>query len=1027
MQQVQTREDRLRLFSNGQRQPGPSEIEEPSANPGLWEKCPAAIDNFPANGDPASIKNELFGGMKPLREQIAEAGTVQKPGMSERERRLMLRDLERKKRQAGLGTGDGGYGRIVSATSEPEKENLSANHVSSPAQEMTKPRMEDEHNVQAMKGMMPLTMEKISGAMQVKSPPKQISQLPVSDQMLDGAYERERQRKETELQVMRAECMKAQERREPQSRQRQNADDSMGTGLAMGNSRVDEADQRRAKQLKYREQLEEQLKHKRRSQMADEVFREVAASVSARNETAPVPQEQRPMSQEAPAQAEFMDERQIARMKAEKYALELQAQIALKHGRTAAAVPTQSNVAATVLTVQSPAMPAAEEDPRRKQMEEYSAYLQQQMLEHQEAKRHQQPPVDANIIAPVSVPVAEPQIPQGPTVAQASAAGYARFKKQGITEGEERKRQQFQADLKRQIEDRERQRAAEKQRMRDEADKEELRIQREKDSLIAKQNAEIAHERSEKSSRRKAPEQARRTFEPSADNSLVPATMATPRPQPPAECAKTAIKEVPALPAMMATMPTIRPAEPVPAFAIQTAAADMAPTTYQAANPGYFMQSPMMEPVPEPHMLGEYQRQIEALRAEKQLAREEALIYKEQLLRERENQMQDLMRRMQTNPPQEVQQMSAKVPMPNARDVFEQSLASDSKLVQAVDPSMLAKAEEELYRTWNPEKLMGVANRLNGGVKMEAVMTQPREIRGIEIAMQTELSPAPPSTERTRKEERAVLVPMPVSKTETKPEKKRPAVAEAILKMEVAKRTPPKDRPLAVVPKLVSPLKKETSPETAKKIVPAEKAKIKTEGPDQAEEEEYSNASFESDKEEKDSEMPMTEPKFGENEATAALQRRSSSSVQSDSPTPKATGTLLPAVPAEEVSVIVHKGEDESICSVNSRNMNAVPLTESNVSQIPVNVQLGPNPGPTSACKQSCVPAENPRPYTATSAMAGTKENAMAQNLPGAILGYERRKKMTHIKITDLREARMNRGKESYILVLCCIANCEVE
>lgn len=62
-------------------------------------------------------KETILGNMKPLCEQVAETGykqevVGQQKQMSERERRLLLRDMERKKRVANGTSESGGYGQL---------------------------------------------------------------------------------------------------------------------------------------------------------------------------------------------------------------------------------------------------------------------------------------------------------------------------------------------------------------------------------------------------------------------------------------------------------------------------------------------------------------------------------------------------------------------------------------------------------------------------------------------------------------------------------------------------------------------------------------------------------------------------------------------------------------------------------------------------------------------------------------------------------------------------------------------------
>ncbi len=156
----------------------------------------------------------------------------------------------------------------------------------------------------------------------------------------------------------------------------------------------------------------------------------------------------------------------------------------------------------------------------------------------------------------------------------------------------------------------------------------------------------------------------------------------------------------------------------------------------------------------------------------------------------------------------------------------------------------------------------------------------------------------------------------------------------------------------------------------------------------------------------------MTEPKF---EAPEIITRHSFSDDEEDEGSPEQTAAAravmqVGAAGTEGEASVVVKREEES-------------MSYASIAPIPIEFSR-PGTGLTARKEYSRI---------GTAVMVGAEEiktqpeiaekrQEVPPSLPSAILGYEaKKKKMTHIKITDLQEARKNRDKESYILVSLCV------
>ncbi len=156
-------------------------------------------------------------------------------------------------------------------------------------------------------------------------------------------------------------------------------------------------------------------------------------------------------------------------------------------------------------------------------------------------------------------------------------------------------------------------------------------------------------------------------------------------------------------------------------------------------------------------------------------------------------------------------------------------------------------------------------------------------------------------------------------------------------------------------------------------------------------EEDYSQASFESNSDHEGREVRMTDPKYDE---TQAPELAIDEIIHTESPIPKNIGALEAAHAREEASVIVHKGVEDSTF---------------------VQPRLVP-PSAAPSSRASDEPAAKPAVETGEE---GSERPVAPSNVSRAILGYESSKRVPaeQLRITDLREARLHKGKESFILV----------
>ncbi len=420
-----------------------------------------------------------------------------------------------------------------------------------------------------------------------------------------------------------------------------------------------------------------------------------------------------------------------------------------------------------------------EEDPRRKK-EDYLHFLQKQMLEQQEKKKA--PAIKQEFSATPLPPV---------PAAEGPGADFVRYKKRDVdpetAEKRERQKLYMQNELNRQIEDRNRRRIQEKQKEREEAEREEQRFRREQAELAAKHKVECGGQdgRVELRPRRSL---AQNLFQPSEENSFAYVVQGTKPVLHPVASRASALQAqaqipVPAEPKAPVVVTPVDIVLPVP---------NKAPPQQenrQQAPPTVLPQVANVQPQGNT-MIQDYQKQIESLKAERQLAREEALIYKEQLLKEREIQLQAIMAKMQPapvpvaqvrplqpivvaeptkssrcrDPParaetkdtttceESIESSSHRVPtrgsnneagneyfcQPAGEDVFEQSLSSNTKLVTASD---CGKSVNDLYKTWRPgeiqQRLASKAAAMKERVRSQELAEEDSKHRVSEAGIQT--------------------------------------------------------------------------------------------------------------------------------------------------------------------------------------------------------------------------------------------------------------------------------------------------
>lgn len=173
-------------------------------------------------------------------------------------------------------------------------------------------------------------------------------------------------------------------------------------------------------------------------------------------------------------------------------------------------------------------------------------------------------------------------------------------------------------------------------------------------------------------------------------------------------------------------------------------------------------------------------------------------------------------------------------------------------------------------------------------------------------------------------------------------------------------------------------------------------------------EEDYSQDSFESLSDDKAKEVAMTIPKYDESEAFPIVKENA----LPDSPTPKLAGTVRTVNVNDEASVIVHKGVEESLCSV-----PLPPICKVYIYKFLAHASKQLQDNSNNSKIKSIVSTERTAQKKQKVNQSNNKENIIS-DLPHVILGYEKMKKdPIPLKFTDLKEARINRGKESYILV----------
>lgn len=757
--------------------------------------------------EPAALP---FSNMKPLKEQIENLNSAQQKPMSERERRLLLREMERKKRLAGINTNSTPYGKIQE--NQPEAVgNTPPNNEMPPVEIPEKLRMSEKENEQiSINSNIPqeihenfekpiLPQENPVNNQKMAENEKKITGL----KLLDEAFEREKQRKAKELEIMRAEYLQTQNKRPVQSRG-QIADNSY-TNLILPSNEINSADQKRKNQQKYASELDSQQKMKK---MADDVFQEISKKVRSRESTI-LPEVPNPFEQN------------------------------LTMMRVKSAIPESCEMQKNEINfakypnIESKEIP---NDLQKKKKEEYRIFLEQQMRENSEKKkflshqndesiRESQTNCENNIplqramsVIPVSIPLSNDfvkeispmninnEIPMSTDLANKKKEEYRLFleqqmkeknnKKKKINEQNEEilvvkneenqvqnqvseknkqnedkkeKQRKLQEELKKQIEEREKLRQLQKQKEREERDKEELRIIKEKEELLAKQNSEKLAEKNAKP--RQLTEQEKKFFKPSEDNSLVIAQKNPLEIEP---------KNKANLFSAQKSDPFINIIEnPNKPLEIPEKEINEQNFIYQNMAPNNISEA---QGAQNGQNIDEYKKQIDLLKAEKLLAKEEALMYREKLTREKEMQMEEIMKGRWTTaqtieptgninnhmginmdpfsdanrttyapntyplpnafcPMRPLYQDPPMIPLVN-HEIFEQSLASDIKWVQVNEPMQqnanVLPEQNDLYKTWNPNNQ--IMPTLNNQIPI-ILPTNESEIKITQTPSQAILSP----------------------------------------------------------------------------------------------------------------------------------------------------------------------------------------------------------------------------------------------------------------------------------------------
>lgn len=270
----------------------------------------------------AAVRDSLFSNMKPLKEQLEERGPqpTDKAHMNERERRLMLRELERKKRFAGIDDSSA-YGAVERVAQENGKENTTGENIAKPQATSEWKRAEEipkvQYQMDSFQGKeAPVLATSAKNPAEPRSEPGASTgegkrEAPVS--IFNQAYEREQQRKEKEREILKTEYLKTQAK--SSQRQRRSEVSSEGTGLPLG--APDAVEEKRKKQLQYRQELESQLRAKQNNPFVP---------ISKRAESSTSKSTQKLVERNSD-----LDEESLQRkLKKEAYAKELEQQIELK-------------------------------------------------------------------------------------------------------------------------------------------------------------------------------------------------------------------------------------------------------------------------------------------------------------------------------------------------------------------------------------------------------------------------------------------------------------------------------------------------------------------------------------------------------------------------------------------------------------------------------------------------------------------------------------------------------------------------
>eukprot|EP00826_Nyctotherus_ovalis_P066035 TRINITY_DN9735_c0_g1_i11.p1 TRINITY_DN9735_c0_g1~~TRINITY_DN9735_c0_g1_i11.p1 ORF type:complete len:950 (+),score=272.28 TRINITY_DN9735_c0_g1_i11:48-2897(+) len=703
-----------RVVGSPQFPPKPTSISPGRAIPG----------NFQSND---TREEDLFDRMMPLKEQLQG-----KTHLTEREKRLMLREIERKKRLAGASNPEyNPYGR------------------ESDANNMGYERLEDYSNPLRMQARDEYGFPPNNPSHDIYSEPVNLGQqnnLLTNDRhnreevgfpnILGEMHERKRKKKEEEREFFRQECARLQRVSKNEA--------NTNLPISYTDDKAKEIEEKKKKQLLYREQLEKQLKEKNKmDKAADEIFSRITKGSKPVEERVPNNQMGNfPLPRNAWSE--------------ERYANELNPQIPLKnqpytnpyypvpepysnfefaYNPSYAYNPNpnfQVQNERTYMPEMNPSyelyrqedyageeaanpdighkptakMSSAKNSSERQKKEEYRKFLERQMNEKKDKRRQEKEttPQQVEVLKHADTVLSEEE-------AEKQRKLYLQ--------------QYMHEELKKQMEEKERRKLVEKQRKKEEELKEMERLKREQEEM--KRLSEY------KGSPTLAVQKKLKELQPSADNpiarfngSVIPdASPHKPTSHAENQSAQNSPAKVSLSPVKERSVERLDVRAKKEANSSQTIQRfdNIRRSRESQVNPNplpYPMPQnmPVLENSVDDNLIEEYKRQIEKLKSENLLAKEEASIFRERLISEREIRLNHLLSQLSSaqplaasaeTPPEEMsasghkrddaeciaQLMRSELKYsPPENFELEQSLESETKLVKALE-------RNDLYETWN--------------------------------------------------------------------------------------------------------------------------------------------------------------------------------------------------------------------------------------------------------------------------------------------------------------------------------------